>query len=29
MREPFSKYFYEEWKRGFECYQKGRWKEAE
>jgi hypothetical protein len=25
MREPFSKQFYEEWKRGFEAYEKGDW----
>ena len=25
MREPFSKFFFEEWKRGFEEYQKGNW----
>lgn len=23
MREPFSKVFYDEWKRGFDAYQKG------
>lgn len=28
MREPFTKFFYDEWKRGFELYQKGEWKEA-
>jgi hypothetical protein len=29
MREPFSKLFYEEWKRGFEAYQKGEWATAQ
>ena len=28
MREPFTRFFYEEWKRGFEAYQKGKWEEA-
>ena len=28
MREPFSKFFFEEWKRGFEEYQKGNWEIA-
>ena len=25
MREPFTKFFFEEWKRGFDAYLKGRW----
>lgn len=28
MREPFSRFFFDEWKRGFEYYLKGEWKEA-
>ena len=28
MREPFTKFFYDEWKQGFELYQKGEWKAA-
>lgn len=28
MREPFSKLFYEEWKKGFEAYEKGEWSSA-
>lgn len=26
MREPFSRFFFDEWKRGFEFYLKGEWK---
>ena len=28
MREPFTPYFFEEWKRGFEQFQKGNWEAA-
>lgn len=28
MREPFSKLFYEEWRKGLSAYLKGEWKEA-
>ena len=28
MREPFTKFFFEEWKRGFEEFQNGNWTAA-
>lgn len=28
MRQPFTKFFFEEWKQGFEHYQKGEWVKA-
>lgn len=29
MRKPYTKVFYDEWKKGFEAYQKGEWKLAQ
>ena len=28
MREPFTRFFFEEWKLGFEQFQKGNWEAA-
>lgn len=28
MRQPYSKFFFDEWKRAFAAYEAGKWSEA-